>query len=573
VATEARINITAKDRTKGALGSVKQGLGGLKSTVFGVQGAIAALAGAGGFGVLIKRSLATGDALGKTADKLGTTTEALAGMRLAAERTAGVSGKVLDTALQRLVRRTSEAAQGAGAAKDVIKELGLEAQTLSQMTADEQMSAIADAMEAVTNQGDRVRISMKLFDTEGAALEKTLKGGSAALEEYQKQADEFGLAISRVDAAKFEAANDAMENVGASIEGIATGITIGLAPALTMAAESMLTLTTDTNNWAKSTDNAVRFALNAFDMVKESVNVLVGAFNLFGTAVNAAWAKVAEGIAWVFGKLAALAEWIPGEFGEKMIAGFTAVQESALIFSEITGDAADQFSAKTIENTELMGTFAETSVKRYEAVQVAAQKSAKGQVVAFKTVSKEMKKTLEENGKWLAMEAAAKAQADQKKAWSQDQYVGAAVSAGNALFENNKGVKAGLVIVDTASSIMNAMSSLPWPANLAAAASAAAMGAAQLAAVRSASKGGGGAPSAAAGGGASFAGGGGGFDSGGAASSPAENPTLADAPAAASTTTANISLQGGLYSKDDIRQLIESINEELGDGATLEVAA
>ena len=77
------------------------------------------------------------------------------------------------------------------------------------------------------------------------------------------------------------------------------------------------------------------------------------------------------------------------------------------------------------------------------------------------------------------------------KTKSDQAYLGAAVDIGNAFFEDNKAVKAGLVVVDTAAGISKAFAELPYPAALAASAGIAATGVAQLAAIQSASKGGG----------------------------------------------------------------------------------
>jgi len=72
---------------------------------------------------------------------------------------------------------------------------------------------------------------------------------------------------------------------------------------------------------------------------------------------------------------------------------------------------------------------------------------------------------------------------------SQEAYVNAAVSLGNVLFEDNKAIKSGLVVVDTAAGIMKSFSELPYPAALAASISIGINGAAQLAAINSATKG------------------------------------------------------------------------------------
>ena len=78
------------------------------------------------------------------------------------------------------------------------------------------------------------------------------------------------------------------------------------------------------------------------------------------------------------------------------------------------------------------------------------------------------------------------------KEQSDQNYFNAASTLGNAFFEDNKAIKAGLVVVDTAAGISKAFAELPYPAALAASASIAATGIAQLAAIQGASKGGGG---------------------------------------------------------------------------------
>ena len=558
MATDARINITAKDKTKAALGSVRSSLKSVNSAVFSVQGAVASLAGAAGFGALISSSLKTIDSLGKTADKLGTTTEALAGMRLAAERTAGVTSQTLDTALQRMVRRVSEASIGTGTAVAALKELGLEAGKMAAQRPDEQFASIADAMQSVASQGDRVRLSMALFDTEGVGLANTLRYGSEGLAEYAAQAQEFGLALSRIDAAKIEAANDSIADVGSAVSGIANQVTIALAPALDDVAQRMVGLATNIDGVAQTTDSAIKFIIQAFTATQEAINVLAGAFNLFGAAVNGAFSLLTGAIANYFAFLGEMVAKIPF-IGESLATPFMAVSEAAETFSLITGDAFLKFGEEALINSELMGTYTEAGIAYYEGLATAAVASTNTQVAAMKRVSLSMKKELDANGKWLAKEAKAKDKADKEKAKSTEQYTNAAMTLGNALFEDNKAVKAGLIIADTAAGIMKAFADLPYPAALAASASIAATGVAQLAAARSASKGGGSAPSVGGGGGGSAAG----------AGDP--SPVLSEQGPATPTQTSNvsISLSGGLYSRDDIRELIESINAEIGEGATL----
>jgi hypothetical protein len=179
------------------------------------------------------------DRLAKSADKLGIATEKLASYRLAAEETAGMMDNQFDTALQRMVRRTAEAAQGTGEAQKAIQELGLDAAKLGQMRPDEMFAAYAEAFKGVGNQSDRLRLAFKLFDSEGAALVNTLKIGKDGLASYEQAAESLGLTVNRFDASRIEAFNDAFGRIGKSVEGLKNSIVIALAPALERLAKTL----------------------------------------------------------------------------------------------------------------------------------------------------------------------------------------------------------------------------------------------------------------------------------------------------------------------------------------------
>src|SRR3990172_9608385 len=101
MAEKTEFLITAKDATAAAFNSVEKGLGKIGSALFSVQSAILGAVGVGGLGALVKSSIDAGDALAKTADRLGITTQALAGLRYAGDL-AGVSAEQLDTSLGKM---------------------------------------------------------------------------------------------------------------------------------------------------------------------------------------------------------------------------------------------------------------------------------------------------------------------------------------------------------------------------------------------------------------------------------------------------------------------------------------
>lgn len=207
--------------------------GGLKTVglAAGTMGLAVAGAGAAVGTFLIKQQLSAVDALAKTSDKLGITTERLTGLHLAAEET-GVSTKTFDMALQRMVRRVAEAAQGTGEAVNALDELGISAASLHQLSPDRQFEQIASAMSRVGNQGDRVRLAMKLFDSEGVSLVNTLKLGKEGLDDVQRFAEKAGLTFSREMAAGIERANKAWGRFKAVITGVARQFAVRIAPLL-----------------------------------------------------------------------------------------------------------------------------------------------------------------------------------------------------------------------------------------------------------------------------------------------------------------------------------------------------
>jgi hypothetical protein len=193
--------------------------------------------------LVVRQSMKTIDSMAKTSDKLGIATERLAGLHHAAGL-AGVAVRKFDMGIQRMTRRVAEAAQDTGEAKAAIKELGLSAKALARMAPEDQFSAIADAMEKVSSQGDRVRLGFKLFDSEGVALINVLRGGSKALQAAQADAEALGLTFTRKMAAKVEMANDAMLRLKAVMAGAGRTIAIELAPYVQAIAEYFIELRT-----------------------------------------------------------------------------------------------------------------------------------------------------------------------------------------------------------------------------------------------------------------------------------------------------------------------------------------
>ena len=284
-------------------------------------GAVMATAAVVGLTAFVKKSIDSIDTLAKTSQKLGIATDDLARLRVAAQLS-GVAANTLDMALQRMTRRVAEAAIGTGEAKDAIKQLGLDAGTLAQMSPDQQFMAIADAMSNVTSQGERVRLAFKLFDSEGVALVNTLMLGEQGLNEAAAAADRMGVSLTNVEASKVVAAKDALTKIGLVFQGIGTQLAVELAPAIEWAATAF-------EQWATSGGGAGEKVKSALDAVVDGIGTGIDAIDwmldkwdsvrLAMLTVEATAVKVGKGIA------DAISKGISG-----MIAGVLATIQKAI---------------------------------------------------------------------------------------------------------------------------------------------------------------------------------------------------------------------------------------------------
>ena len=231
MAENVKITISAIDKTKKAFNGVTAGLRAVSKAAFSMKGALVAAAGPAAIGLLIKQSLTATDSLKKTADKIGTSTEALSKFQFAAELT-GVSVETVNMAAQRFTRRLAEAARGTGEAKGALQELNINAEELKKKSLDEQMLDLADAFGNVESSADRVRLAMKLFDSEGVSLVNTLAEGRDGLREMFAEAETLGIVMSGRAAQGVEDANYALTKLFALFKGIRDQITAALAPVI-----------------------------------------------------------------------------------------------------------------------------------------------------------------------------------------------------------------------------------------------------------------------------------------------------------------------------------------------------
>ena len=196
------------------------------------------LAGIYGIGRFIKSTFDAMDKLDKLSDRLGISTEALSELKFVSER-AGVSFETLVMGMQRMIRRVAESASGFGEAKGALKELGLEAHSLNMMEPEEQLIAVAKALESVGIHGKKLQLVMKLVDSEGVSFLQFLQLGADGIKEMMQQARDMGQSFSQDMVTKAVDAKDAVFDMKTETNALATELVTSLAPAIEEIAKSI----------------------------------------------------------------------------------------------------------------------------------------------------------------------------------------------------------------------------------------------------------------------------------------------------------------------------------------------
>lgn len=207
-------------------------------TAMKAVGVLAGFSVAGGLGAMAKSSIDAADKIQKLSTRLGASAEALSQYRYVASQ-AGVSFETLTMGWQRMTRRVAEAAQGTGEAKNALKELGISATALNKLAPEKQFEVLAEAISKVENPADKVRLSIKLFDSEGVSLIQTMKGGAQGLADMRAEADRLGVTLSTDQVNAAADANDAIDKLTKSISGAFQSAVVNNTGAITKFAETL----------------------------------------------------------------------------------------------------------------------------------------------------------------------------------------------------------------------------------------------------------------------------------------------------------------------------------------------
>ena len=207
----------ASDKASRGLSTLGDRASGLRSRMRLLGGVVAGIAGGGGIALLINRSIAAADSIGKLSGAIGVGTDTLQELRFAGAQT-GVAGRDIDDAFTRLNRRLGLfVTSGGGPAAVGFKELGISARDAAGAvrSTESVFAEIVAKLEKYENAAQKAAIASAFFGEDaGPRLVNLLSRGSAGVDEFSRKARDLGIVLDEELLRNAERANDELSTLG-----------------------------------------------------------------------------------------------------------------------------------------------------------------------------------------------------------------------------------------------------------------------------------------------------------------------------------------------------------------------
>ena len=263
-------------------------------------GAVAAAAAFAVGTAMVKNQMKVLDALAKTSDALGVQQKQLQALQHVAELT-GTGAAQLGVNLERMQRRIGEVARKGGQAGAALEEIGIAAKDMIALPADEQLVRISQAMQGVDNASIRASIAMDLFGRDGVRMLKMMEQlGKDGLAPTVDELNKLGVALTRIDTAKVEQANDTLFRTQQVMDGVVNKVAVKLSPLITALGENFLDSAKDANGFnttivkvMKNTTTVVGYFANAL----HGLQIIFKSLELASKTMGLVVIKVMQGAA------------------------------------------------------------------------------------------------------------------------------------------------------------------------------------------------------------------------------------------------------------------------------------
>lgn len=311
-----RVNGDIKPLTKSlnrASGKLSRFSKSTRNAIPGVAklGAAAAATGVALTTAFVVKGLKAVDANAKLARSIGATDKGMRALKISSND-AGVEWSVMSKAAEQLNKRLGEALSGTGEAAGALDRLGLSASNLIGMDVDERFAAIGQRVNELGWSTAKAGDMLRDFGIRNGEVVNLLNAGEGAFKGARQEVDELGLAISDIDAAKVEAANDSFSRIGMIIDSASEKLAVEFAPLIDAVSDQFTDMAKEAGGAGDamsqafdSTLSAAAFTADAFDSVGRVFETMADSIIIGLSALAREIAETIEGIM-------SMADMVPG---------------------------------------------------------------------------------------------------------------------------------------------------------------------------------------------------------------------------------------------------------------------
>jgi hypothetical protein len=246
---------------------------------------------------IAKSVIDTADNLRDLANRVGTTVESMGALDYIA-KLSGLEIEALSGLIVKLQRSMVEAGRDKKLAL-AFDQLGVSVAKLRELTPEEQILAIGQALERVDDPAQRNALALQILGRSGAELNQIFRDGSPAVRQAIEDYKELG-GVSTEFADQADATNDAITRAQTAFSGLGRTIAASMAPALEGAANGLADFVRDFSRQSNElTGTGIQSQIDAYTLrVKELKSEFANAVGIrdtlgfVGRALFGAWTDV-----------------------------------------------------------------------------------------------------------------------------------------------------------------------------------------------------------------------------------------------------------------------------------------
>lgn len=293
---ETKYVVTAEDRTKAALQSMRDGfkktedqagklrgaLDGFKSSLGPLAAALSVVAGAN----FIKSAMQVADATDEMAASLNTTTEALTRLQFGATL-AGVDTEKFGVALRNMNAYVNEAATSAYATTDSLSKLGIVASDLNKMTGDEKFKVLANAISLVKDPAEQAALASEFWGKKiGTKLLPYIKDGIVGINKFEQESDRVGNTLNGTTAVSIANVADSFVALKAQADALARTLLISLGDSILIVNGWIVNIIKTVDSFVKSLGKMDRGTLDSIVMLGAVIVTSIALFKALTSIVG-----------------------------------------------------------------------------------------------------------------------------------------------------------------------------------------------------------------------------------------------------------------------------------------------